>query len=87
MKSLQLTMIAFLAIPSMAYAQSWRNATALYEPPPHRGQRPPVPFSAPPFVAGMVRNANACGADHAEPVWGPTPAPLGYTCSHNENGG
>jgi hypothetical protein len=82
MKSLQLTMIAFLAIPSMAYAQSWRNATALYETLPDRGQKPAVPFAA-----GMVRNANACGADHAEPVWGSTPAPLGYTCSHNENGG
>ena len=80
-------MIAFLAIPSTAYAQSWRNATALYETLPDRGQKPAAPSSAPPFAAGMVRNANACGADHAEPVWGSTSAPLGYTCSHNENGG
>ena len=47
----------------------------------------PLRPSAPPFVAGMVRNPNACGADRAEPVWGSTLAPLGYTCSHNENGG
>ena len=87
MKSLQLTMIAFLAIQSTAYAQSWRGATALYETQPDREPKVCRPASAPPFAAGMVRNPNACGADHAEPVWGSTPAPLGYTCSHNENGG
>jgi hypothetical protein len=87
MKALQLTMIAFLAIPSAAYAQSWRVATAHYETQPDRQQKSAVQSSAPPFVAGMVRNPNACGADHAEPVWGSASAPLGYTCSHNENGG
>jgi hypothetical protein len=87
MKSLQLTMIAFLAIQSTAYAQSWRGATALYETQPDRGQKSAVQSSVPPSVTGMVRNPNACGADHAEPVWGSTFAPLGYNCSHNENGG
>jgi len=82
MKRLQLTVAALLAIPSMANAQSWRGATALYETQPDRQQK-----SAAPVVAGMVRNPNACGADHAEPVWGSAAAPLGYTCSHNENGG
>ena len=87
MKSPQLTMIAFLAIPSTAYAQSWRGATALYETQPQREQKSTAPSSAPSAVAGMVRNPNACGVDHAEPVWGSTPTPLGFTCSHNENGG
>jgi hypothetical protein len=87
MKGLQLAMIAFLAIPSTAYAQSWRSAKALYEAQPDREQKSAAPSDAPPFVAGMVRNPNACGADRAEPVWGSTLAPLGYTCSHNENGG
>jgi hypothetical protein len=87
MKGLQLTVIVFLAIPSMAYAQSWRDAKALYETQPDGDQNSAVRSSAPPFVAGMVRNPNACGADRAEPVWGSTAAPLGYTCLHNENGG
>jgi hypothetical protein len=87
MKGLQLTMIAFLAIQSTANAQSWRGAKAFYETQPDRDQKAAVPSSAPPSVAGMVHNPNACGADHAEPVWGSTLAPLGYTCSHNENGG
>jgi len=87
MKRLQLTVVALLAIPSIACAQSWRVATALYETQPDRDQRSVAPSNAAPFVAGMVRNPNACGADHAEPVWGSTAAPLGYTCSHNENGG
>jgi hypothetical protein len=87
MKSLQLTMIAFLAIPSAAHAQSWRGATALYETQPERLQTSAVQSSAPSVVTGMVRNPNACGADHAEPVWGSTNAPLGYTCSRNDNGG
>ncbi|MGA2492745.1 MAG: hypothetical protein ABSF67_07300 [Roseiarcus sp.] len=87
MKGLQLTMIAFMAIQSTAYAQSWRSAKALYETQSDRDQKSVVESSAPPFVAGMVRNPNACGADHAEPVWGSTLALLGYTCSHNENGG
>jgi len=83
MKRLQLTVVALLAIPSMAYAQNWRGATALYETQPDRHQK----STAPPFVVGMVGNPDACGADHAEPVWGSTAAPLGYACSHNENGG
>ena len=87
MKRLQLTVVALLAIPSIAYAQSRRVATALYETEPDRQQESAASPIAPPFVAGMVRNPNACGADHAEPVWGSTAAPLGYTCSHNENGG
>lgn len=87
MKSLQLTMIALLAIPSMAYAQSLRGATALYETQPERDQTPAVQSNAPSVVTGMVRNPNACGADHAEPVWGSTAAPLGYTCTRNDNGG
>jgi hypothetical protein len=87
MKALQLTMIAFLAIPSTAYAQTWRGATALYETQPDRNDRSAAQSSALPFVAGMVRNPNACGADHPDPVWGSTLAPLGYICSHNENGG
>jgi hypothetical protein len=87
MKHLHLIMIAFLAIPSIADAHSWRVATALYETGPDR-QQPSVASSDPSsFVAGMVRNANDCGADHADPVWGSSVAPLGYTCSHNENGG
>ena len=87
MKSLQLTMIALLAVQSTAYAQSWRGARAYYETQPERDQKSAVQSNAPPSMAGMVRNPNACAADHAEPVWGSTPAPLGYTCSHNENGG
>lgn len=87
MKAFQLTMIAFLAIPSTAYAQTWRGATALYEAQPDRDHKSAAQSSAPPFVAGMVRNPNACGADHPDPVWGSTLAPLGYICSHNENGG
>jgi hypothetical protein len=87
MNEFQLTMIAFVAIPSMADARGWRGATALYETQPDRDQKSAASSSAPPFVAGMVRNPNACGADHAEPVWGATLAPLGYNCSHNENGG
>jgi hypothetical protein len=83
MKRLQLTVVALLAIPSMAHAQSWQGATAHYETQPDRQQK----STAPPFVAGMVRNPNACGADHAEPVWGSTAAPLGYVCSRNDNGG
>jgi len=87
MKGLQLAMIALLAIPSTAYAQSWRGARAYYETQPERDQKSAVQPSAPRSVAGMVRNPNACGADHAEPVWGSSLAPLGYICSHNENGG
>lgn len=87
MKRLQLTVVALLAIPSIAYAQSWRVATALYETEPDRQQEPAVSPITPPFIAGMVRNPTACGADRAEPVWGPDVAPLGYICLHNENGG
>jgi len=87
MKRLQLTLFALLAIPSIADAQSWRVATALYETEPDRQQEPAVSPITPPFIAGMVRNANDCGADHTDPVWGSSVAPLGYTCSHNENGG
>jgi hypothetical protein len=87
MKSFQLAMIAFLAIHSAAYAQTWRSATALYETQLDRDQSFSVRPSAPPSATGMVSNPNACGADRAEPVWGSTAAPLGYTCSHNENGG
>jgi hypothetical protein len=87
MKRLQLIMTAFLAIPSIADAQSWRVATVLYETGPDRQQQSAASSDPTPFVAGMVRNPNACGADHAEPVWGSSAAPLGYICSHNENGG
>lgn len=87
MKGLQLAMIAFLAIQSTAYAQNWRGAKALYQAQPEREQQSAAPSGARPFVAGMVSNPNACGADRSEPVWGSTLAPLGYTCSHNENGG
>jgi hypothetical protein len=87
MKALQLAMIAFLVIPSAAHAQSWRGAKALYEAQPDREQKSAAPSDAPPFVAGMNRNPNACGADRAEPVWGSNVAPLGYVCSRGDNGG
>jgi hypothetical protein len=87
MNEFQLTMIAFVAIPSMAEAHDWRGARAMYEPQAVRQEASAVPTGAAPAVAGMVRSANACGADHAEPVWGASAAPLGYTCLHNENGG
>ena len=87
MKSLNLSLIAFFLVQSTAYAQSGQGASALYITWPDRDQKSAVRSNGPQSVTGLIRNPNACGVDRAEPVWSSTSALLGYTCSHNENGG
>jgi hypothetical protein len=33
----------------------------------------------------IVRNANECAPDHAEPIWGASQEPVGYSCIRFDN--
>lgn len=84
MKGLHLIAIALLAAPSIACAEGAQNATALYESWTDRDQKAATSSQT---LSGFRHNPNACAPDRAEPVWNSMAGLLGYTCSHNENGG
>lgn len=79
-----LTAIVLLAVQPTAYAES---ATALYETWSGRDHKSVVHSAASQTPNGVLHNANDCAPDDANPVWSSSAVLLGYTCSHNENGG
>jgi hypothetical protein len=87
MKSLCLAMLASLTLQSMAYAAIGQNVGAQNYTRLQPDQTSIAHSAGPQTLEHIVHNGNECAADHADPVWSATATLLGYTCSHNENGG
>ena len=86
MKRLQLTIATLLTVSSATYAQSETSRLALDLIGSGLDRRLSARLAEPGALDRIVRNANECAPDRAEPVWGAEAALLGYACTHNENG-
>ena len=86
MRTLQLAIVAAVAIHSAAYAQMETRPTAA-----DRAftslMRSPTPGMGPKTGNRIVRNANECAPDVAEAVWGGNNDLLGYSCHTAPDGG
>jgi hypothetical protein len=85
MKTLQLAIVAAMALHSAAYAQTGTNPTAADRAFANRSMyslmRPQTPN-------GIVQNSNECAPDVAAPVWRGNGELLGYSCTAaSANGG
>jgi hypothetical protein len=83
MRRLPLTLVVLLVVSSTACAQSGPGPTALsasWSP----GQNSAVRSTGSGIFNRIVRNPTECLPDKAEPVWGATALPLGYTCYNND---
>jgi hypothetical protein len=89
MQTLRLAIIVVLAIHSTAYAQIGTDRTAAAD----RAFTSRDMYSLPHDMRSqtssrIVRNANECAPDTANPVWGENASLLGYSCTAaSANGG
>jgi len=79
MRTLQLTIVALLAIHAAADAQT--SPTAAARAFTSRFIDSAAPGRGPESSDRIVGNANLCGPDVASPVWGGNGALLGYSCN------
>jgi hypothetical protein len=87
MKSLQRIVIALVAISSATYVHSATEIAGIDKSALDRGRYSIIESRGRATFDGLVRGPNECGPDRAEPVWGAAANLLGYSCTHNENGG
>jgi hypothetical protein len=85
MRTLQLAIVAALAIHSTAYAQLGTNPTAATRAFANRGM---YSLIKPQTTDRIVRNSNECAPEAAAPVWRGNGELLGYSCAAaSANGG
>jgi hypothetical protein len=88
MRTLQLGIVAVLAIHSTAYAQIGTSPTAADRAFTSHFMYSLIPGIGPKTSGRIVRNANECAPDVASAVWGRNASLLGYSCNAaSANGG
>jgi hypothetical protein len=82
MKRTCVAILALLSLSSAALAQGWTNAAPVSRQ--AFAQAVQTALSHDP-TGRYVRNANNCGMELQEPIWGPNDVLLGYSCYRNSN--